>query len=365
MRIEADAPGKLVLFGDYAVLRGYPGIAAAVDVRARARIERMPGTGCLFVVDGVGSFSFRWVPAAGVRWEGNEPGDFGLVLECAVATLGARGLMPLGGALLPACRIELSTVDFQRQDADGRVVKLGLGSSAGVVVALAGALLQLLAPGALDRQRLLAIACDTHRLLQGGAGSGIDVAAALAGGIVAVEFAGPGEPPRPTPLAWPRSLRLVPVWSGRSASTGALLGRLRAAAEANPAAHAAHLQRLGAIAVQALGAWRGLDAGAIVAAAAAYDAALRQLDEEARIGIYTRDHERLRGIALAAGAGAYKTSGAGGGDFGIAFTDSKARVHDIRAAFAAAGYASLDAPLGAPGLSVSGGIRQAGRSPPQ
>ncbi len=40
MKVIADAPGKLVLLGEYAVLEGAPGLVVAVDRRARVVLEQ-------------------------------------------------------------------------------------------------------------------------------------------------------------------------------------------------------------------------------------------------------------------------------------------------------------------------------------
>jgi mevalonate kinase len=67
----------------------------------------------------------------------------------------------------------------------------------------------------------------------------------------------------------------------------------------------------------------------------------------------------LRVIALKQGA-VYKPSGAGGGDFGIALTDSRTVDQAVRAAYAAEGFPVLDAELCAPGLSVRGDVLRPG-----
>lgn len=357
--IEAQAPGKLVIVGEYAVLEGAPGLAVAVDVRAQARITPLPGSGNQLLIPDTGeTFRFRWVPASGPRWDGVSPGAFGLPLEACAAILTARGLLPRP-AELPACQIELATAAFHRTGSDGRRVKLGLGSSAAVVVALTGALLRFARAAALPRQTLIAICCEAHRRLQGGAGSGIDVATAVTGGAVAIAFsrgAGPdANVPEARPVSWPRRLGMVAVWSGQSASTPAMLARLRAFQAQDSARFTSHMGRLGANAGQAVAAWSAGDTGALLGAIAGYESGLRQLDEAAGIGIFSPVHERLRAIAVKHGA-VYKPSGAGGGDFGLALTDSRTVEQAVRAGYAAAGYAVLDAELCAPGLSVRGDI---------
>ena len=83
--------------------------------------------------------------------------------------------------------------------AAGQRIKLGLGSSAAVTVALMGALLQLVQGGAAGRDKLEALCREAHRHLQGGIGSGIDVATAVAGGLISVDFT-PDSECRPNPF---------------------------------------------------------------------------------------------------------------------------------------------------------------------
>ncbi|MEO8444135.1 MAG: hypothetical protein ABI567_03905 [Gammaproteobacteria bacterium] len=360
--IEAHAPGKLVIAGEYAVLEGAPGLAVAVDVRAEARITTLPGSGNQLVIPDTGErFRFRWVPGSGPRWEGKSPGAFGLPLEACAEILTARGLLPRAGDL-PACQIELITAAFHRPAGEGQRVKLGLGSSAAIVVALTGALLRLAQGPALSRPELIAICCEAHRRLQGGAGSGIDVATAVTGGTVAIDFAPqPGSDVRElraNPVPWPRPLSMIAVWSGQSASTPAMLSRLRTFRTRDEVGFARHMERLSAYAAQAVATWRASDVPSLLGAITGYESGLRRLDEAAGIGIFSPAHEQLRAIALRQGA-VYKPSGAGGGDFGIAFTDSREVERGVRAAYAAAGFRLLDAGLGAPGLGVRGGADSA------
>jgi phosphomevalonate kinase len=364
--IEAQAPGKLVIVGEYAVLEGAPGLAVAVDVRAEARIRAVPGSGNQLVIPDTGeSFRFRWVPGSRPRWEGVSPGAFGLPLEACAEILAARGLLaPAAG--VPACQIELATAAFHQTSAGGQRVKFGLGSSAAIVVALTGALLRFAGGPTLPRQELIAICCEAHRRLQGGAGSGIDVATSITGGTVAIDFNRTGGPetgvPQAHPVSWPRRLAMVAVWTGQSASTPAMLSRLRAFQEREPARFASHMERLGANAGQAVAAWSAEDTDAVLGAIAGYESGLRQLDTAAGIGIFSPAHERLGAIALRHGA-VYKPSGAGGGDFGIALTDSRTTEQALRVSYAEAGFSVLDAELCAPGLTVRGdaprpGLRQ-------
>jgi phosphomevalonate kinase len=355
--IEAEAPGKLVLVGEYAILEGAPGLAVAVDVRAKARVAAIPGPGNQLVIPGTGQrFGFHWVPDSRPRWEQNSPGAFGLPLEMCAEILSTRGLLPRRSGLA-TCEIQLDTSAFFLTASGGERQKLGLGSSAAVVVALTGALLRLAGETSLSRQDLIDICCEAHRRLQGGVGSGIDVATSVTGGTVAVAA---GQDPvtgarilQAQPVAWPGPLRLVAVWSGESAATPGMLGKLRAFGERSAREYSGHMQRLGAIAGQAVAAWKAANIGALLSAMATYESGLRRLDDAAGIGIFSPVHERLQAIAERHAA-VYKPSGAGGGDFGIALTESPEAEQALRADYAAAGYQTLDAGLGAPGLTVRG-----------
>jgi phosphomevalonate kinase len=351
--ITADAPGKLVVLGEYAVLTGAPGIAVAVDARARARITPVAEALSVLTIPETGArHPFRWISGAAPRWEGPSPGAFGLPLESVTEILYGRGHLRRAGDL-PATEIALSTADFHSTDARGQRHKLGLGSSAAIVVALTGALLRHAGAGAVDQAEQLAIACEAHRRLQGGAGSGTDVATSLYGGVVGVEFPAPGGVPRVTPLAWPQGLHCLAVWTGRSASTPAMLARLRGWQQAQPALAAGHLARLGAASSRGLAAWRAGDTAGVLGAIGHFADALHQLDEAVGLGIWSAEHREIAGLAAEAGV-AYKPSGAGGGDYGLAFTGRAGGLSGLRQAVEAAGYQCLGAPLAPAGLLVHG-----------
>lgn len=342
--IEARAPGKLVLVGEYAVLHGAAAIAVAVDARAEVHIERCAGPGCELDTGLAAPTAFRWAGADQLHWEAGHPGPNGRPLEAVLAALAAAGHLPRA-ADLPACRIRISSEAFQHQ-AGGQRVKLGLGSSAAVTVALLGALLALAGGEPVERRALLGLAMDAHRRLQGGRGSGIDVAAALLGGVV-------GRSEGVQPLPWLRGLHLAALWTGSAASTPELLLRFEHWQQRAPQDFAAQMERMRSVAAMALASWQAADVPRVLAAVSAYDDALRQLDQAAAIGIYTPVHQRLRALCLELGL-VYKPSGAGGGDFGIALGSSRTVLERLRERCQGEGIYLLDRPLCPPGLVVSG-----------
>ena len=336
-----------MIFGDYAVLEGAPAAAVSVDVRARAQVDRIDARRSVFIdVAGGHAFDFEVEPGERLRWIGQPPGDRGALVAAVFDT--CHELVHLQGPL-PSLRISVDTDAFYT-GVGGRTQKLGLGSSAAALVALTGALTRCLRIS-VERDSLLNICRAAHQRFQGGAGSGIDVATALLGGVVGVRIEARDAPPNVSTLAWPDGLFMMPVWSGSAASTPELLGRFYAYKDADADGFTHHLRNLGRYARLIDAAWRKGGVAEILSALTGYDDALRALDGDARVGINTDAHDRLRGVVEHHGA-VYKTSGAGGGDFGIVFSDSDTILRDVRREVGE--DAVLDAALNVGGLDILG-----------
>jgi len=342
---EAHAPGKLVICGEYAVLHGAPAIAMAVDVRARARVSPAVGKTSRVTLQDGGAWLFDWDDGT-PQWRETAPAGQGRVLEAVVAALAARG-----SRLDSGLEVSLDTRPFSTTRRDGSPDKLGLGSSAAIIVALTAALLAHAGRLAPDRAALLALCADAHRRFQDGSGSGVDVAASIHGGVITL--AGTMGETRVRPLAWPPGLHWVAPWSGSSASTTAMLARFEAFGAADRARFERRVAELRELAAAAVQAWERGHVAAILQALADYDDALRALDDGAGLGIYTPAHRRLARISDAAGA-VYKVSGAGGGDFGIAFADSPDIIARAAAKFAGEGVLTLTGTAAAPGVTLVG-----------
>ncbi|TAL92661.1 MAG: hypothetical protein EPN69_08185 [Rhodanobacter sp.] len=327
MRVVAAAPGKLVITGEYAVLEGAPALVLAVDRAARVTLEGASDCGYQITaralgiraargqLDTVGRMSWPALDAAAAE----QLGLVSAVLEALAAN----------GAPAPF-HATLDTQAFYA--AADRQAKLGLGSSAALTVALAGAVC------ALDRRDPPGI--DTliaaHRQAQGGRGSGLDIAASLVGGLLAYRLH--DGHPRITPATWPVGLAWCCVWSGKSASTGAFLAGLAAWRARAPARHATVMRDLGDCATAAVVAG---SAAALLGAVAAYARALDRLAAASGLDIVCAEHRALAALA-ARHEVTYKTCGAGGGDIGIALTTDAERLMTFRQAASQAGFAVLD-----------------------
>ncbi len=344
---DASAPGKLVLVGEYAVLSGAPAIVTAVGVRARVKVFAIPGAESIFI-DAVSGRAFYFVieDSTGLRWVGERPEATGTILEAVIYSCIEHSILFDDG---PSFRISMNTDDFFTQ-IGGRWTKLGVGSSSAALVALVGALVVELSL-TMTPEALLAVCYTAHRRFQGGSGSGADVATAVYGGVVAVRRRAQSETIKVTACDWPGDLRVLPIWSGVSASTPELLVRFEQFQSENPDAYRRHLRRLKALSEQACVAWTEQSVIDVLNALAGYDEAMRALDIDGQIGISTEPHTRIRQLVEQHGA-VYKTSGAGGGDFGLALTDSTQVLDAVRESCRDGGFKILDKPFPSEGLAV-------------
>lgn len=151
-------PGNLLLAGEYAITEeGGLGLAFAVEPRVEVLVEPARKLGITGIM---GTERVEWAD------DGPRAGIFQRIIEC----------LPETDALTQRIHITIDSSRFY--DATGR--KRGLGSSAALVVGLVHALTDGRKRNPLD---LLKTCVDTHRAIQGGRGSGYDIAASLFGGV--------------------------------------------------------------------------------------------------------------------------------------------------------------------------------------
>jgi phosphomevalonate kinase len=316
MDVTTSAPGKLFLFGEYGVLAGGWSVVAAVDCRVIARRE-----------------------ATSSHYEA-----LGADLEDATA-LPRAVLAQLGES---TCSLDQLSTDIRQLFAPSSSEKLGLGSSAASTVALTAAC--LLDPDtafdpktALDldlRRQIFKDSFAAHRQLQGGRGSCADVAASVFGDIVGYRLREPCEPfagcagadlartqPAHKPLALdpaeviscpPLPIRVEPIWLGQPAVSTSFVGRCEQALRRDPARVQATLCRSSELAAMAIEALRRSDSSRLLELVALADATLDELGELIQAPIVTDAHRTLREHASRYGV-RVKPSGAGGGDFSLAF----------------------------------------------
>jgi mevalonate kinase len=342
--VHASAPGKLFLLGEYAVLHGAPALLTAVDRRVSVSITDSDDARwhlrTLGLADATGSIVLG---AHGVI-----PGDVDartrerLRVFDAVRETVAGAVPGLGDRALS---IDIdSTAFFAQAGTAGEAHKLGLGSSAAVATALTAAL-STAAGVSLGPEDIRTLATTAHRAAQHGTGSGGDVATSSYGGLVSYVRDTP-----PTPLAWPEELSLLVVSTGTGSSTTELVGRVKDYARTDADGHRDDIDRLATLAAHAEDALRAPQE--FLRLAEAYFEALLTLDEHCAAGIVSEHHRALHALAAQYG-GAFKTSGAGGGDVGLVFAPAGAAIEELRTAFAQAGAQAVPLGFGANGVETT------------
>jgi phosphomevalonate kinase len=301
MTIEASAPGKLVILGEYAVLSGASAMAMAIDRRCRAVIDTTVRGRCELTIRAGRSARKKFArgSASGAEivdrvveaWPDAHPRDW----------RGAVDSRPLYAG-----------------DA-----KFGLGSSAAALVAWAGAWLRFTRGATSAAGPSIEALISVHRRCQGGAGSGLDVAVSGLGGVVEYRLDGKGDPEFGS-VALPNSVRFVAIFTGRPVETPALLGQFDTWRAANPVQAGKLIDVLARVADSGLHAARSQDAERFLGAVAEYGSRLDELGKRIGVDIVTTQHRKIAAHAARCRV-AYKVSGAGGGDVGLAFaTDAAA-----------------------------------------
>jgi len=275
-----SAPGKLFLLGEYAVLEGGPALLVPVKQRARVTLDHSQGD-ITSISDSTESLGW---PAAAQKWP---------LLNSLKEILGPDTLQ--GQSLT------LDTSEFFR---DGQ--KLGLGSSAALTVALVKACRPNESPKDLYR-----LADASHRHFQGGIGSGADIAlAAMDQPVRFTMDAGPEA------IKLPDDLHMLAIWTGQSASTTELVGSMQDYRDQSPSDYQERMTSLMETATHCLDAVSDQDTRQILARIEQYDRQLSDLSSESGVNFYNQQHEDMRKKVKLT----YKPSGAGGGDFGIAYS---------------------------------------------
>jgi mevalonate kinase len=341
--VVVEAPGKLVLLGEYAVLEGAPGLVTAVGRRARVELDAASTPVVAAPNLGIAGAAYS-VRAGEVRWGSDVPDDQRDALGF-VAVFIERALQAAGAELAPpALRIDSSAFS-----AGGH--KLGVGSSAAVAAATTAAV--LLAGGAANDEslhgRTLELALSAHSAAQAGSGSGIDVAASVLGGLLHYERPPGGGAPVYWRLAPPAWLDPICVWTGRAASTRRRVAQVRAFGERQPRAYRVLMDEMHGVAEMGCEAIAGDDPARFFDAVAEYGEALARLGADSGAEILSAEHRRVHEVVRAEG-GVYKPSGAGGGDLGVAFAESAAATRRVEEAVARAGFEIVRLQIAAPGL---------------
>ena len=317
-KIHVRAPGKLILLGEYAVLEGGKAVVAAVDVRSRVSLSLSNDSSSLFHAPQIG---FEHAP---FQWSGGnmiwpEGIDEALKSKLALVETVLAHFSNEFESQFENCGIELeiNTEEFFSQEA---TCKLGLGSSASVCVSLTAAFISLLTKqSAVNLNDVFALAFKLHRDAQSGVGSGFDIAASVYGGYL--EFSPGGNSaalPTVHSLVRPSELYILPIFTGESADTVDLVQHVYEFRDAEVAEYRRLIDGLRELAAEGGMRFQRGDCQAFLRTVTDYAQGLEALGEASNTPIFSAIHRQAK-EAVGDTGGTYKISGAGGGDFGLAF----------------------------------------------
>ncbi|WEV65686.1 phosphomevalonate kinase [Bifidobacterium sp. ESL0764] len=375
----ATAPGKLYIAGEYAVVEhGHPAILIAVNRLLTARITEHDTSSAAaqpqtFGVDPVGRIHSAGHPEASVTWrrragravpDVEQPGAaFVLSVIHAVEELAQQQGRDL--------KIYDVNIESELDDASGR--KYGLGSSAAVTVAMMKALTAFygLELDPMQQYKLAFVSASRAQKV----GSGGDLAASLFGGCIrftAVDRQWVTNRLQDTALSdlitmpWPglsiarlrafgpsSSLCLMVGWTGNPASTPSLVGHVQqqSAAE-HERLYQAFLSGSDACVDALAQALVADDEQGVIAHVREARKLLQTLSSFTGVTIETPALRALVEVAESHGAAA-KSSGAGGGDCGIAIAGPNADKAEVTRGWQEKSIVPLDLSVHAPQVELA------------
>lgn len=330
---EASAPGKLYIAGEYAVVEpGHPSIVVAVDRFITAHISgsQTPDKGSIRSrQNGIKEASWTRQNQQVVLDEDNP--FFAYVLEAIHVV--EEWLLESGGS------VSSFYLDIESELDSSSGHKIGLGSSAAVTVAVIRALLRFYRLPEED-ETIYKLAALAHMRL-GSNGSFGDLAASTFTGWVAYSSFDRGivrEWMRTLTLSeviereWPafsarslippKELTLLIGWTGSPASTTHLVGKVQEQRTSSVEDYKEFLSESKACVSRMIEAFEKDDVSSIQSDIRINRSLLNQLKKITGVVIETPALTELCEIAELHGAAA-KTSGAGGGDSGIALCDAR------------------------------------------
>jgi phosphomevalonate kinase len=327
--IVARAPGKVVALGEYAVLDGAPAVVLALDRFVEVTMAASSDGACRLVTRAGETIERSFVPG--------QPSGVPLI--------------DFVGASVPLPTPWHATIDSRALFAGS--TKLGLGSSAAVVCAWAGAFAAFAREQGLGDVADLRVGglIELHSALQGGKGSGLDVAASYTGGAITFRLTG-SLPPQIGSVRLPNSVGFAGIFTGRSASTPELVSRYRAWLRERPKEAAELVGRLRSQAEAGCAALTGDDAAGWLEAFEAYGLLLQELGASIGADIVTAEHREIGAEARRHGV-AYKISGAGGGDLGLACAADAGALRAFSQSVGDRGFRVIKVSLADHGLQVA------------
>lgn len=312
----ASAPGKVILFGEHAVVSGVPALGGAIDLRARAIVKDTPGK-LLIETEGlfVSGFSLDLLSGQMLCQQASHATRY---ISAVLREFEARDIsVKIESAIPPAS---------------------GLGSSAAITVATLAAVSSHLGQD-LTANEIAALSHRLEKRVQEGLGSPMDTALSTFGGFLRVSAG-------VEPLALP-PLRMVVGDTGKPHDTRREVAAVQALKERYPELVDPIFQAIGAISAKAVNLMREQNLAELGALMNANHGLLEAL------GVGSRELSDLVYAARNAGAWGAKITGAGGGGCMIALPGPN--IEALTAALRQAGGRAFTALAGCDGLRMEAG----------
>ncbi|WP_125981601.1 phosphomevalonate kinase [Loigolactobacillus iwatensis] len=327
--ITAQAPGKLYIAGEYAVVEtGLPAIIVALNQFVTVTIEKSEDYGSI-VSKQYQENSIYWLRQGDKMVFDNRDNPFHYILSAIRLTENYALEM---GKRLTLYHLHINS---ELDSEDGK--KYGLGSSAAVTVATVKALLDFYELP-ITKDKLYKLAAIAHLDVQGNGSLG-DIAASVYGGWIAYQAFDRDwleAMRRETSLhdllamAWPQldidlltppdNLKLMIGWTGSPASTSQLVDKITIAKAKKRQDYQNFLQNSKQCIKQMIVGFKTKDLTLIQQQIRQNRKLLHTLSSFSHVSIETPLLQKMCNLAEGLG-GAAKTSGAGGGDCGIAILD--------------------------------------------
>ena len=306
MKVEESAPGKIILSGEYAVLDGASAIILPTKQKAFVSVEEGNSIENIFISSAInGRFSFLVSKDYSVIWTKENPGKYGLFVESIFKQLKIHSSKKI--------IISIQTDDFYHHN-----IKLGIGSSSAISVAIIKAFKQFYNLE-MNSSEIIKNILNLHYITQDFEGSGVDIACSYANkGLIEARINSVQEQ-KWKKLTWPNKLYMEVIFTQKEVSTKSMVEQYMIIKKDDSMRELiSHLIKITKIISNY---WLNQDVTNILASLNQYDLIMRKIDNLAKLNIFSSIHNEIYELAKKDNV-FYKPSGAGNSDIGIAFSES-------------------------------------------
>ncbi|MDP4084886.1 MAG: phosphomevalonate kinase [Bacillota bacterium] len=355
-------PGKLLIAGDYAVLEpNQQAVVVAINRYITVNIEHSSEN----------RISLPQLGLINVTWNFDDKHIQFNIVDSRLHFI--QNSILIANQFLRENSIPLKPIQLTiKSDLDDPLTgrKYGLGSSAAVVVAVISSILTVnsIARFQPTLEQVFKLSAIAHLLTQKN-GSGVDIAASTFGGWLAYSSFQPewvlnelnrnGSISELIMKSWPNlnitslyppaSLNLCVGWTGEPARTGPMINKVEKIR--NHKLYSNFLQESKKAVINLIRSFETKDCKDAVASLTINRNALKMLMKTANLSIETPLLKKLSDLAETFGSG--KSSGAGGGDCGIAFTENEDYAMELKLVWEKAGIIPLKLEVSKKGVSFT------------